>query len=147
VSTDLRPILLVTDDSNDVFTFWAYHKQCGIQNPVEVLQDGEDVLKYLAARPKSLPPALLVLSLKLPRTGGIQVLEYLKATRQNDFPSALIIDAEDHDVPLAAIAYRFGAEQFLTRPIQRKQFSDLMSKFQALTSTGHCDQPPPSAAG
>jgi CheY-like chemotaxis protein len=74
-------------------------------NPVEVLPDGEDVLRYLAtACPQSSAPALLVLSLKMSRVGGMQVLEHLKKNRQNGFATALLISSQHHDVPLAVMA-------------------------------------------
>jgi len=124
----MRPILLATNDFSDVYTFWLYHKQCGVHNRVEVLSDGDDVARYLGgSHPNLPPPALLVASLKMPRMGGLQLLEHLKATRQNGFPSVLLIDLQDHDVTLAAAAFRLGAESFLMRPIQKKDFCDIMA--------------------
>jgi FixJ family two-component response regulator len=130
VSTPLGPILLATDDPNDVFTFWRYHKQCRIQNPLEVLNDGKEVVRYLeSSRPTCPLPVLLVLSLKMARMGGLEVLNHLMATRQRGFSTVLLIDTRDHDVTLAATAYRLGVEQFLMRPIAKKEFCNLMSQF------------------
>jgi FixJ family two-component response regulator len=84
-------------------------------------------------------PALLILSLKMPRMGAMDVLEYLKATRQNTFPIALLIPGEAHTVPLAVTAYRFGVERFLTRPLEKNEFCSLMSQFPAITTKGCCD--------
>src|SRR6476646_830729 len=113
----MRPILLATDSANDVFTFWVHHKQCGIQNRVEVLSDGTDVIRYLEGERARFPlPALLVASLKMPRMGGLQLLERLKATGQRDFPIVLLIDEPDHDLKLVALAYQLRAERFLMRP-------------------------------
>jgi len=68
--------------------------------------------------------------------GGLQLLERLKSTGQNGFPSVLLIDPQDHDVTLAATAYLLGAESFLMRPIEKKEFCNLMSRFDAVTMDG-----------
>jgi FixJ family two-component response regulator len=141
VSTTNRPILLATNDPNDIFAFWRYHKECGVQNPVELFQDGEDVFRYLAhPHPGRLPPALLILSLQMPHVGGMRVLEYFKWTRQNGFPIVLLIPGEAHTVPLAVAAYRFGVERFLTRPIEKNEFCNVISQFPAITQAC-CDLP------
>jgi FixJ family two-component response regulator len=140
VSTVNRPILLATNDPNDVFAFWRYHKQCGVQNPVEIFQDGEDVVRYLAnPRPNPPTPALMILSLKMPRMGAMDLLECLKATRQNGFPIALLVPGEAHTVPLAVMAYRFGVARFIFSPIEKSEFCRLMSQFPALTMTSCCE--------
>jgi PleD family two-component response regulator len=65
--------------------------------------------------------------------GGLQVLEHLKATRQNGFLTTLLIDAHDYDVPLVATAFRLGVQSFLTRPIGKKEFCTVMSLFDTVT--------------
>jgi CheY-like chemotaxis protein len=133
VSTALRPILLATDDSNDVFAFWRYHKQCRIQNRLELASDGEDVVSYLASSRQTHPlPALLVVSLKMARMGGLQVLEHLMASCQRGFSTVLLVGIEDHDATLAATAHRLGVELFLMKPIQKEHFFKLMSQFHAV---------------
>jgi CheY-like chemotaxis protein len=77
-TTTRGPILLATNDSNDVYTFWGYHKQCGVHNRVEIVSDGEDALRYLASTTPNHPlPALVIISLTKPRVGGLKVLEQL----------------------------------------------------------------------
>ena len=133
----MRPIVLATDNSNDVFTFWTHHKQCGIHNRVEVLSDGSDVVRYLEGDRVRFPlPALLIASLKMPQMGGLQLLEHLRATGQRDFSTVLLTDAADHDLRLAMLAYRLGAASFLMRPIEKTEFCRLLCQFQAITMDG-----------
>jgi hypothetical protein len=70
------------------------------------------------------------------RVGGLQVLEHLMATCQRGFSTVLLIDTRDHDATLAATAYRLGVELFLMRPIQKKDFYNLMSHFHAVQMDG-----------
>ena len=77
-------------------------------------------------------PVLLLLDLKMPRMGGLQVLEYLRATCQRGFSTILLIHTQDHDLNLVAEAYRLGADAFLMKPFEKKEFCSLMSQFQAV---------------
>ena len=129
----LKPILLATDDSNDVFTLWRYHKQCRIHNRLEVVSDGEEVVRYLAGNRQRHPlPALLIAALRLPRMGGLDLLGHLMRTRERDFSTVLLIDTKDHDVELMMAAYRLGAHAFLIRPLVKKDFSGLISRLGCL---------------
>jgi two-component system response regulator len=129
----VRPILLATDDSNDVFAIWAHHKQCGIQNRVEVLSDGMDALRYLEGDRVRCPlPALLIASLRMPEMGGLELLERL-AAKELDFSTVLLIDDRDHDLELVAAAYRLRVDSFLRRPIDKNEFCRLMSRFLPIT--------------
>jgi PleD family two-component response regulator len=132
-----RPILLATDDSNDVFTLWRYHKECRIHNRLEVVSDGEDILRYLESnRMNYPPPALLIAGMKLPRVGGLEILRHLEATRQRDFSTVLLIDTKDHDLEVVMKAYRLGAHAFLMRPLVRKEFCGLISRLEAVKMDG-----------
>lgn len=139
-SDSARPILLATDDSTDVFTFWRYHKQCRIQNRLEVVSDGDDVLRYLQSNRLNCPlPALLVAALKLPRLGGLQILEHLMKAQQREFATILLIDAKEYDLELIMAAYQRGAHAFLMRPLAKKEFCSLMSRCQDLKIDGCTD--------
>ena len=107
--------MLAEDHSKDVFTFWRYHNQCRIHNPLEVFSDGEDLVAYLANTRAT--PALLLLDLKMPRMGGLQVLEHLKASSHRGFTKVIL--TETHDLNLVANAYRLGVASFLMKPIIR----------------------------
>jgi len=146
--TSLRPILLAADDSNDVFAFWNYHRQCGIHNRAEVVSDGEDTIRYFASA-RALP-ALLIVSLKIPRIGGLKVLEQLAGTYTN-VPKVLLIDEKDHDVRLIASAIKLGVEAFLVRPLGKDEFCSLMSRFRDTLMVDGCPKPdtstPSTSAG
>ena len=132
----MRPILLATDDPNDVFTFWVHHKQCGVQNRVEVLSDGTDVIRYLKGDSVRCPvPALLVASLNMPKMGGLQLLERLLSEGHRDFASVLLIDAHCRDLKLVEPT-EVGAASFLVRPMAKKDFCNIMSAHQTITMDG-----------
>jgi PleD family two-component response regulator len=133
----LKPILLATDDSNAVIMFWRYHKQCRIENPLEVVSDGEDVVRYMESNRLNLPlPVLLVLGLEMPRMGGFQVLKHFGDTCRRGFSTVLMIESHQHDLPLVAAAYELGVESFLMKPLEKKEFCSLMSRFHGVKMDG-----------
>jgi len=68
--------------------------------------------------------------------GGLEVLRHLKATCQRGFSTVLLIDKEDHDLPLITAAYELGVESFLMKPLEKKEFCTLMSHFHAVQMDG-----------
>src|SRR4029078_3966910 len=94
---------------------------------------GEEVVRCLENNRLNYPrPVLLLLDLKMPRMGGLQVLEYLRAPGERGFSTILLIHTQDHDLNLVAEAYRLGADAFLMKPFEKKEFCSLMSQFQAV---------------
>jgi CheY-like chemotaxis protein len=135
-----KPILLATDNSSDVYSFWLYHKQCGISNPVEVLGDGRDVISYLQAGLVHYAlPALLVANLRMPEMGALQLLQYLAENQPREFSTVLLIDHKDHDLPLVTAAFRLRVDSFLRRPILKADFCQVMSRFATLSMDGCSD--------
>ena len=140
--TSLKSILLAADDSNDVFAFWNCHRQCGIHNRAEVVSDGEDAIRYFAST--RVLPALFIVSLNIPRIGGLKVLELLAGTYTH-VPKVLLINEKDHDVRLIATAIKLGVEAFLIRPLGKDEFCSLMSRFGDTLKMDGCPKPHISA--
>jgi CheY-like chemotaxis protein len=83
--TKTRPvILLVEDDPDDVFFARRALEKAGINNPVTHLENGEEAMKYLSGqepyqdREEHPLPGLILLDLKMPRMGGLDVLKWLQ---------------------------------------------------------------------
>src|SRR6185437_11683956 len=84
--SEAAKILLVEDDPQDVeLTLRAFRSE-NPQMRVDVVRDGEEALDYLfhrgpyQHRSAEHPPHLVILDLKLPKIGGLQVLQELKAS-------------------------------------------------------------------
>src|SRR5262245_19119117 len=79
-----KTILLVEDDANDEeLTIRALRKN-NIMNEVVVARDGEEALDYVFGRGKyssrdvELQPAVVLLDLKIPKLGGLEVLRRIR---------------------------------------------------------------------
>ena len=135
-----QPILLAEDDSSDVFLFWRFHKMCGVHNRLEVFSDGEDVISYLKSARGNCPiPALVFLDLKMPKMGGLEVLEYLSKSGCQGFPTVLLTGNENP--ALLAKAHQLGATSSLTKPVEKRQFYELMGKIDGIEMKGCADVP------
>jgi len=77
MSSPDRPILVIEDDTDDLFLLQKAFEKTGLTNEVMVARDGEMAIDVLSNG--SAEPALVILDLKLPRKSGFEVLEWLGA--------------------------------------------------------------------
>ncbi|HEX2973709.1 MAG TPA: response regulator [Tepidisphaeraceae bacterium] len=116
-----QPILQVEDEEADVFLLQHAFKRAGIQNPVSVVRDGQEAIDYLsgkgefADRLKHPLPCLMLLDLKLPRIGGLEVLEWV---RQQPNLAGLVVVVFSSSAMLSDIerAYALGASSYIQKP-------------------------------
>jgi len=126
----LRPILLADDDENDVLLTQILLKQCRVLNALQVVRDGEEVIQYLrGVGPYSdhlryPAPVFILLDLRMPRTGGIEVLRWMKAHQGASVPVFMLTGFQD--LNLMNEAYQLGAKSFLTKPLHERDFCTLV---------------------
>jgi CheY-like chemotaxis protein len=126
----MKTILQVEDDVNDVFFMQRAMKKAGATNPIQVVSDGQEAIDYLqgagkfADRQKFPFPYLVLLDLKLPYVMGLDVLRWIR--QQPPTPMVVIVltaSAEETDI---AMAYRLGANGFMTKPCETRKFDDMV---------------------
>lgn len=139
--TNLKTILLADDSEDDQKLFLRILREAGVDNPVSIVQDGDEVLAYLKgegafADRKEYPlPCALFLDLRMRRMDGWEVLRWLRT--QEDFQKMLVFVLTVLDEPKAAIeAYRLGANSFLIKPFSERDVKNFLKYFRgALTVT------------
>ena len=117
-----RTILVVEDDENDVFFLKYAFETAGIDNPLQVVRDGQEALNYLAGTGKYADrqrfplPCLVLLDLKLPVKMGTEVLRWIRSQPHlcNLLVIVLTSSSELNDVDRA---YEFGAQSYLVKPL------------------------------
>jgi len=109
--TDLRVLLLVEDDPNDVHFFSRGLEKAGLAGSLQVAQDGEEAIDYIEGRGRyenralHPVPALIVLDLKLPRKGGLEVLRWLRQeSRLKEIPVIILTSSKQPSDVAAARA-------------------------------------------
>jgi CheY-like chemotaxis protein len=78
-------VLYVEDDPNDVLLMRHAWTKVGIPNPLQVVSDGAEAVRYLsgegryANRVEYPIPVLVLLDLKMPRMTGLDVLRWIRS--------------------------------------------------------------------
>jgi two-component system response regulator len=122
-------ILLVEDNPNDIeLTLHALRKE-KLSNRIHVARDGEEALEFLFCRGTycnrsfDRPPKLVVLDLKLPKVGGLEVLRAIKnAPRTRAIPVTILTSSkEDRDL---VEGYTLGVNSYIQKPADFNQFRE-----------------------
>ncbi len=142
---ELRPILLVEDDANDVeLTLTALAKH-NLANKIVVLRDGSLALDYLyrrgayANRTDS-QPIVVLLDLKMPKVNGLDVLKQMKADEALRLVPVVMLTSSREERDLVA-SYQLGVNAYVVKPVSFGEFVDAiqgLGVFWALVN-----EPPP----
>ena len=124
-------ILLVEDNRDDeVLTLRALKKN-RIANEVVVARDGVEALDFLfgtgaySGRDTAIQPQVVLLDLNLPRLGGFDVLERLRADERTRFLAVVVLTSslEEEDV---VRSYANGANAYVRKPVEFGRFTEVI---------------------
>jgi CheY-like chemotaxis protein/DNA-binding XRE family transcriptional regulator len=153
VATDeLADILLVDGDGDDVKLTLQAFNNANLANRIYVLADGAEALDFLfpsgghAHRRVGDRPKVILLDLKLPKIGGLEVLRRIKAGPQTRMiPVVVLTDSPRHRE--IAECRRLGIEAYITKPLDFLSFTGVTARLSLqwalvksgsrATSTGH----------
>ena len=124
-----KPILLVEDNKDDVELTLMAFGQSRITNPVIVAKDGVIALDYLfgegthSGRDTREQPVVVLLDLKLPRIGGLEVLERLRGDPRTKYIPVVILttSTEQDDMMRAGDLH---ANSYVRKPVDFDTFLD-----------------------
>ena len=96
----------------------------GLQSPdgIAIARDGEEALLLLHG-PQALRPRLVILDLKLPKVGGADVLERVKAEPQTHAVPVVVFTSSD-DANDIERCYALGANGYVIKPLDFQRFQD-----------------------
>jgi two-component system, response regulator len=125
-------ILLVEDDPAHAEIVRRNFAALGTEYRLDHVVDGEAALDYLrgtgahggaATAPR---PGLVLLDLRLPKLGGLQVLAAIRSDERLEcIPVvALSTSSADEDV---GMAYRLGVNSYVVKPLERAAFEALLA--------------------
>jgi CheY-like chemotaxis protein len=127
----MKTILLVEDTDDDVFFLKRALRDAGIDNPLQVVVDGQRALDYLegkgafADREKYPLPFLILLDLKLPYVMGLDVLKWIRQQRELDTTLVVVLTSSQQDSDVTA-TYRLGGNSYLIKPPNREKLHELV---------------------
>jgi len=127
---------VVEDDSNDVVLLQRAFQKAGLRDALRIVRDGEQAIHYLsgqgqyADRERFPLPFLVLLDLKMPRTDGFEVLEWVRA--EPDLKRLLIVVlTSSHLQSDVDRAYELGANSYLVKPVEFTEMVNLIQRFEA----------------
>ena len=126
-------ILLVEDDPQDAELTTRALKARNLANRIIIVEDGAEALDFLHARGRHQErnvgerPRVVLLDLKLPKLGGLEVLKEMKADSRTRTIPVVILTSSREDPDIAA-AYALGANSYVVKPVDFDHFAEAVSK-------------------
>ena len=131
MTQEIVDILLVEDNPNDVELMLRAMKKNNLANPLHHVEDGAAALDFVFCRGMYgdrnfvKTPKVILLDLKLPKIGGLEVLRQIKTdNRTKHIPIVVVTSsAEDPDIKTA---YELGANSYVVKPVEFDNFVEVM---------------------
>ncbi len=128
-----KEILLVEDNPDDEALTIRALKKNNILNEVIVARDGAEALDYLFCRdqhadrnPNQLPQ-LILLDLKLPKIGGLEVLKQIRENKRTKHLPVVILTTskEEQDINRG---YELGVNSYVCKPVNFNEFAQAINQ-------------------
>ena len=122
-----KMILLVEDNADDEALTMRALKKNNIGNNVHIVRDGSEALDFLfctgdfASRDPQDMPFLILLDLKLPKVGGLEVLRHLRADERTHMLPVVILTSSNEEAGLVK-SYQLGANSYVRKPVNFNEF-------------------------
>jgi CheY-like chemotaxis protein len=129
---ELKRILYAEDDPRDVELTLTAPAECNLANEVVVVNDGQQVIDYLASLqgPGSKDgglPVLVLLDLKMPKLDGIEVLKAMKSdARLRTIPVVMLTSSREEADMMKS--YQLGVNAYVVKPIDFGEFVNVVKQ-------------------
>lgn len=124
-------ILLVEDNPKDVFLVQRALRKAEITTPLQVVNDGDAAVQYLAGESPYSDriihplPVLMLLDLKLPRRSGAEVLTWIRQHPElRRLPVVVLTSSREH-AEVNRI-YDLGANAYIVKPVDFACLVDIL---------------------
>lgn len=130
---DEYSILVVEDNPDDQVLTARALKNASKNSPIIILEDGQEALDFLFGNEeageshKNLEHlGVVLLDVKLPRVNGLEVLKQIRASPLTNWLPVVMVTSSDEPAELVE-AYRLGANSYIAKPIDYREFADQMN--------------------
>lgn len=128
-------ILLVEDNEDDEELALLAFERSRIANAMVVVRDGQEALDYFfgtetnGGKDAKAMPQLVLLDLKLPKVGGLDVLKRLRADpKTRRLPVVILTSSKEEEDMLTS--YDLGANSYVRKPVDFTRFADAIQQLQ-----------------
>ncbi len=141
-------ILLIEDNGHDVEMILDAFREQNVSDKVHVLRNGAEALNYFfdqegcLQKTDSCGPRFILLDLKLPKVGGLEVLRRLKSDERTRYIPTIIFSSSN-EARDRIESYRLGANSYIVKPLDADSFSrfvaDIASYWLLMNRTSYQD--------
>jgi two-component system, response regulator len=131
-SPEVVDILLVEDNARDAELTIRALKKRNLANNLYLVSDGVQALDFVFQRGKyannqrQIPLRVVLLDLKLPKLGGLEVLKSIKSDERTRTIPVVILTSSRQDPDIKS-AYELGANSYIVKPVDFDGFTEAMS--------------------
>jgi CheY-like chemotaxis protein len=145
--TSLGRILIVEDDPNDVELTLTALSDYNLANEVVVTRDGQQALDYLLCRAEFSTrapgnPAVMLLDLKLPRIGGLEVLQQVKSDERLKMIPVVVLTSSSEEKDMMR-SYSLGVNAYVVKPVDFHEFVNAVKELGIFWAV--INEPPPGS--
>jgi two-component system, response regulator len=126
---DKHIIMIVEDNEDDLELALRAFKHNNVLNEIVVARDGVEALDYLfgtgphAGRDLCVMPEVVLLDLKMPRLGGLEVLQRIRADARTRYLPVVVLTSSDEEKDMID-SYHYGVNSYIRKPVDFKQFTE-----------------------
>ncbi len=127
-----KKILLAENDANDIELTLMALAEYNLGNEVVVVRDGAEALDYLyrrgayGKRPLG-NPIVMLLDLKMPKVGGLEVLQQLKSDPDLKTIPVVVLTSSRQDQDIAK-SYNLGVNAYVVKPVVFQDFIEVVKQ-------------------
>jgi CheY-like chemotaxis protein len=121
-----KPLVVIADDDrDDRFLFKEALEDAGVAANIIEFADGEELIDFILSDCRGMSPRVIILDLKMPRQGGIDVLTFFKYSSGFSSPPVVIFTASRnaHD---KTMSMSLGAVEYFDKPITFAGYRDVI---------------------
>lgn len=125
-------ILYIEDNPSDIELTLRALKKHHVANSIQIIKDGEEAMEYISAtgryteRDTTEKPKVILLDLKLPKVGGLEILKKLKSEEHTKTIPVVVLTSSREEKDLIK-SYEYGVNSFVVKPINFNSFSEAVS--------------------
>jgi CheY-like chemotaxis protein len=126
MSTVRAPLVMIAeDDADDQLMLRQAFRHVGYEGEMEFCRDGAELVQRLQQAGRRLP-SLVLLDLKMPRMGGLEALQTIRADPH--LKGLPVITFTTSDMPRdVRTAYELGANAYLRKPVGLDALREIVS--------------------
>ena len=131
--THEKVILLVEDNPSDIELTKRALSRKNILNEMVVAEDGQVALDYLFGTGEYIDrdithlPSVILLDLKMPKIGGLEVLSQIRSDpRTKRIPVVILTSSQEEDDLVKS--YDLGANSYIRKPVDFIHFVDTLAQ-------------------